>query len=343
MHLRFVALLVLAFVIICNSQCAWIELSCNYTYCPKVPANSCYHFYDHPNFRLRSSQRFNCTADGTLTCTRYRGGQGSGACNRYGGYDCYAPLASDYNCDGSGNNCTYVSYNSPPGFVIDLIIVNTCIKSTKATIDNRTIILTGYTSNDCISGTEIESRIISNKLIVENVDTDIDHNDNSNILYIVLAVVIIALLILSLVYYYYSKNHKKPSVSMDKNHVKENMDSNTKQYKYSKPKPSINNNINIIKDDDNEEELPKYEETKINTQVAGTGSVSDGITDVREWFDKYVDGLTDENKAIYHDKFVTNGFDNFIAIKEMSLDDLKEIGIDLLGHRKTILHAITKL
>ena len=42
----------------------------------------------------------------------------------------------------------------------------------------------------------------------------------------------------------------------------------------------------------------------------------------------------------YYDSFIENGFDKMKVIKYMTKQDLKEIGIEKLGHQKLILACI---
>ena len=96
----------------------------------------------------------------------------------------------------------------------------------------------------------------------------------------------------------------------------------------------------------NEDELPpKYETVENGTEngIEGEEGMRDKHLAIKQWFENSVDGIEDDDKLIYFDKFISNGFDNLIAIKEMTMDDLKEIGVDLLGHRKTINYAIRQL
>ena len=51
----------------------------------------------------------------------------------------------------------------------------------------------------------------------------------------------------------------------------------------------------------------------------------------------------DEYNEIYFNKFIENVFDNLDSVKLLTDNDLKEIGINKLGHRKLILKAIQNL
>eukprot|EP01084_Bolivina_argentea_P095611 171871_1 len=63
---------------------------------------------------------------------------------------------------------------------------------------------------------------------------------------------------------------------------------------------------------------------------------------VKQWFFESV-AVPHDCKQIYYDKFIENGFDNFVGIKHMNNADLMDIGVDKLGHRKTILVSTQKL
>ena len=45
----------------------------------------------------------------------------------------------------------------------------------------------------------------------------------------------------------------------------------------------------------------------------------------------------------YYEMFMDQGFDDFEIIADITLNDLKEMGIDKIGHRKQILKYATKL
>ena len=60
--------------------------------------------------------------------------------------------------------------------------------------------------------------------------------------------------------------------------------------------------------------------------------------EVAEWFNDKIPLKT--YTKIYLDKFIENGFDNMRSIKLLTDNDLKEIGINKLGHRKLIIKAV---
>eukprot|EP01084_Bolivina_argentea_P283981 486528_1 len=67
---------------------------------------------------------------------------------------------------------------------------------------------------------------------------------------------------------------------------------------------------------------------------------------IKTWFNESVaiQNTKDNNfKEIYYNLLIENGFDNFGIIQNMNMDDLKTIGVDKLGHQKTIFEAIKQL
>eukprot|EP01084_Bolivina_argentea_P074231 134695_1 len=63
---------------------------------------------------------------------------------------------------------------------------------------------------------------------------------------------------------------------------------------------------------------------------------------VKQWFFESV-AIPQDYKEIYYNKLIQNGFDNFVVIKYIDNQDLMDIGVNKLGHRKTILIATQKL
>ena len=45
----------------------------------------------------------------------------------------------------------------------------------------------------------------------------------------------------------------------------------------------------------------------------------------------------------YIDNLVSNGFDDLDLVKEIQMEDLQEIGVDLLGHRRKIITEVGRL
>eukprot|EP01084_Bolivina_argentea_P121712 215677_1 len=67
---------------------------------------------------------------------------------------------------------------------------------------------------------------------------------------------------------------------------------------------------------------------------------------IKVWFEESVAIQNDKDNNYSHEyyaKFIENGFDNWSAIKSMTDQDLKEVGIHKLGHRKTIIIAIQQM
>eukprot|EP00483_Globobulimina_turgida_P011960 UN11982 len=67
--------------------------------------------------------------------------------------------------------------------------------------------------------------------------------------------------------------------------------------------------------------------------------------DIEQWFNDDIDlqDLSENDKNSYFNVLVQNGFDKISIIKKVSNNDLIEIGINKLGHRKLILSAVAKL
>eukprot|EP01084_Bolivina_argentea_P130439 230257_1 len=83
---------------------------------------------------------------------------------------------------------------------------------------------------------------------------------------------------------------------------------------------------------------PDYDSiNKVNT--------SSNIQEIRLWFKQTIDLPTDDidYNHKYCEMLIVNGFDTWKAIKAISNDDLIEIGINKLGHRKQIISAIKAL
>ena len=64
--------------------------------------------------------------------------------------------------------------------------------------------------------------------------------------------------------------------------------------------------------------------------------------EVKKWFDDKLRKLLDARHE-YCQLFIDNGFENLSIIKEMNDQDLRDIGITKLGHRKQILRQIQRL
>eukprot|EP01084_Bolivina_argentea_P279995 478750_1 len=95
-------------------------------------------------------------------------------------------------------------------------------------------------------------------------------------------------------------------------------------------KVSIQNESNTIVTTNTriiEVEMKQKEENKVDIQ----------LLEVKEWFKQNCSFDEDEK---YYDLCIQNGFDSIKAIQMMTDLDLKQIGIDKLGHRKQILAAI---
>ena len=52
--------------------------------------------------------------------------------------------------------------------------------------------------------------------------------------------------------------------------------------------------------------------------------------------------LEKENLLEYHELFIKNGFEDLSSLYDISNDELKEIGITKMGHRKKLLKYINK-
>ena len=70
--------------------------------------------------------------------------------------------------------------------------------------------------------------------------------------------------------------------------------------------------------------------------VPATEVISDGVFELKAWLDAL--GMGE-----HEHKLRDEGFDTVTTLRELEKDDLKEIGITKLGHRKAIIKAITTL
>eukprot|EP01084_Bolivina_argentea_P017202 32130_1 len=94
---------------------------------------------------------------------------------------------------------------------------------------------------------------------------------------------------------------------------------------------------------------PQYEEcgTLVDKTVGEIEGVSNGgsgqsdYTNIKNWFHNHV-GLNEYNE-LYLELFIKNGFDQLKLIRNMTKQDMIQIGIDKLGHQKQILLAIESL
>eukprot|EP01084_Bolivina_argentea_P283986 486543_1 len=99
----------------------------------------------------------------------------------------------------------------------------------------------------------------------------------------------------------------------------------------------------------NKKLLPQIEENEmegyqgLNDEQIEFDMKNDDFT-VEEWFLEEVsidnDGNNIDYKQMYCHKFVENGFDNFVAIKLITEQDLIDIGIDEVEHREIIMAGI---
>eukprot|EP01084_Bolivina_argentea_P161141 280542_1 len=284
-----------------------------------------------------------------------------------------APISWD--CNGSGDDCPFAQYKSGKnGYRTHIIIIDLCLNHTKTVIDDIGIRMKLYNSydNDC-SGSIISSRIIANAsdgtiVSTSHKDNNSSYNGSSNgssnvWIYAIIAVVIV---ILTIAYVYYKRKTLKAAQTVQNNDainvktteiIKETKGARFEYNNVAASAPVIGkydetdggqfeyNDMKACVPVNEDDELPKYEQVKNDTENGE--ECMEGLKDkhliVKQWFEKSVDGIDDEDKLLYFDRFVENGFDNLIGIKEMTMDDLKEIGIDLLGHRKTIFYAIRQL
>eukprot|EP01084_Bolivina_argentea_P102138 183031_1 len=150
--------------------------------------------------------------------------------------------------------------------------------------------------------------------------------------------------------YYKYKIYNKP---------KENDHNNFKRDKYEHLQQYLDGENNI--NDNNDEKEGKLEvgikineielesihvEKKINENDHSSGeelyeNIQSQAMLVQNWFKESVK-LYDSNDT-YYKLFIENGYDNMEIVREMNITDLKNIGIEKIGHQKQILKKIEQL
>eukprot|EP01084_Bolivina_argentea_P234014 394012_1 len=192
-------------------------------------------------------------------------------------------------------------------------------------------------------------------IIAENKN---ESNGNGLVYYILIPVICCVCVVIS--YYYRMRTKKSNQIKLsveDKTELELNkMDIGTTKGNLC---VDTDNNMNIVPSAppayDEDDVPPAYEaepganDNLVNNITANTDGENEGINElnheqraIKQWFENQV-GFDNQLNETYFDLFIQNGFDKRSTIKHITDYELKEIGIDKLGHRKTILLAIQQL
>ncbi len=100
----------------------------------------------------------------------------------------------------------------------------------------------------------------------------------------------------------------------------------------------IDNIKNMFDDNYNYNDIDNNnDDININININMNGCNNDKREQVKYWINNIV------CMKEYYDIFVQNGIDDIDIIKDLNMDELIEIGINKLGHRKKIMNEIDKL
>eukprot|EP01083_Nonionella_stella_P031024 85005_1 len=181
------------FWVVPGEQCAYITPKrvgsmqtggCSYSssFCPKVPADSCY-------YQSSVSDKYECTSSGTATWNRFENNDCSGDADDLS-TSTYSNVngAKSYDCNGSGKDCQTAKYKN--SFFDDTItfIINECLESAKTFCDSSEgkIRIVLYNTSNCLEGTEINRRTVTTQSDTVSIDCDPRDDGTFNLsLYIV--------------------------------------------------------------------------------------------------------------------------------------------------------------
>eukprot|EP01083_Nonionella_stella_P012164 34527_1 len=344
-------ILLWCFWVVPGEQCAYVTPKrvgsmqtggCSYlsSFCPKVPADSCY-------YKSSVSDKFECTSSGTATWNRFKNSDCSGDSD-----DLYTSTysnvngAKSYDCNGSGKDCQTAKYSN--SFFDDTItfIINECIESAKTFCDSSEgkIEIVLYNTSNCLQGTETNRRTVTTQSDTVSIDCDPSDDDaiSSLWLYIALSIVTVILLCICVIWRHWDMWGCRPicNGSPTPNEA-------TLQPIEDQMEQTDRGDIVMEEHETAHPSAPpqEYEENKNETNHDIEGGEGEGVgkySSIKAWLYS-VDGLDDDDKEIYFNLFVENGFDSFVTIKALTMDDLLQIGVHKLGHRKVIMQTVTQL
>merc|ERR1712087_1018128 len=79
--------------------------------------------------------------------------------------------------------------------------------------------------------------------------------------------------------------------------------------------------------------LPSYDDVQVTNEI-----MSDGQREV----ENMLKSINEQYFSDYFSLFIENGFDSALSLQTMTDDDLKAIGIKMMGHRRVILQKISQ-
>eukprot|EP01084_Bolivina_argentea_P253855 426577_1 len=204
-------------------------------------------------------------------------------------------------------------------------------------------------------------------------------SDTDNVVIIVLVIVIVAILFMGVLAYVVYKTKSKSIRTANVYHASREKNENIINISNNKPtvglQPMEYKNIDpsapiLTMDDDKKQEIetkgsfPKYKNIEplvpnyvdnvdmdVNDQYnkqlisdiagEGEGQINDKYKPIKEWLYNALDGDMDDVDQ-YLPLLIDNGFDSLSILKTVTNDELLNIGITKLGHRKKLLFCVQK-